>query len=124
MTESKLLDIFFIVLLVIAIILYGLNSLDSRTPTLTEQIALRFAETHNYSTEGYNCKNYSVDLKMIYDILNITSDFMLGCNETNATNYKCHQWLSVEGKQIEPQSGVMVNYTGVYENITENKRSG
>ena len=71
----------------------------------------RFAATHEYDIEDYNCKNYTRDLKAIADELGFKVKREYGCKSSNFSN--CHVWLTIE-VDFEPQSNEFVDYTKTY----------
>jgi hypothetical protein len=74
-------------------------------------VATRFAETHTYNKETYNCANYTNDLKYITDQLGIKTKKVTGCPaEDNST---CHTYLRLS-VDFEPQTARFTDYSKLY----------
>ena len=72
-------------------------------------VAERFADNHEYNRTGYNCVNYSHDLKAIADQLGFKTKIIRGCPEEGI----CHEWLELN-IDFEPQQAKFVDYSKEY----------
>jgi hypothetical protein len=73
-------------------------------------ISKRFADQHEYNKTGYNCVNYTDDLKSITDQLGFRTKAVIGCNRYNGS---CHKFLRLE-VDFEPQDAEIVDYSKRY----------
>lgn len=74
-------------------------------------VAERFATNHEYNRTGYNCINFSLDLKQITDALGFKTKVIQGCPlDQYLRNKSCHYWLRLE-VDFEPQTALFTDYS-------------
>lgn len=74
-------------------------------------VSQKFSESHNYSREGYNCKNYSRDYSFVMEQLGYDASYKYGYYEDEQIG---HQWIQL-CMDISPQQGQPVDYTKEYD---------
>lgn len=73
-------------------------------------VSKRFARTHKYENESYNCINYSRDFMQTANSLGFKTRMITGCENYNSS---CHRFIRLE-MDLEPQYGEFVDYSKKY----------
>jgi len=76
-------------------------------------VSQRYAETHTYDINEFNCVNYSAGIKMIADELDLPVRIIQGCPYNVTKNNTCHQWVQFL-LDVEPQNAYSPNYDDKY----------
>ena len=76
-------------------------SIVNQPTPLYERVIERFAETHNYDKELYNCVNYSEDLAFVLENLGYETTQERYINTTDGYHRRLNLILEIEGQTGE-----------------------
>jgi len=79
------------------------------------KITETFAKQHNYTSNKYDCRKYTIDLYQEYLRNNISAEPVIGYNLTDNHDY-AHAFIKVV-VYLEPQTGKIKDFTKEYEYI-------